>query len=42
MGFIMETVTELTMAAVAGASIITVFSGHNLLQATLQSQFFVF
>lgn len=42
MGFIMEMVTDLTMAALAGASIITVFSRHNLLQAKQQSQYFVF
>lgn len=42
MEFIMEMVTDLTMAALAGASVITVLSRHNLLQATLQSQYFVF
>lgn len=42
MGFIMEMVTDLTMAALAGASVITVFSRHNLLQAMQQSQYFVF
>lgn len=38
----MEMVTDLTMAALAGASIITVFSRYNLLQAKQQSQYFVF